>query len=260
MKSPYIVPLNVGDMEWDRSEAILRRGIGTKIKGNFISWYIGGTDVPILVDSGLPGEERAQKWHSYTSPSISPQQQIENALKMRGIDPKAIRIIVQTHLHWDHSGNLGLFPEAEIIVSEEELRYGLCPLPIHYAAYEAFALGLTPLWVGAIGQFRVVKMKEQEIATGVRMFPSPGHTPGGISVLVETAEGPYVIVGDNVMTYDALNSEPEKKLPFNIPGVYTDLIAIWESIERSLSLVGHDRRRVLPGHDRLVFQQERYPK
>jgi len=260
MKAPYIVPIDVGDMEWDHSEAVLRRGMGVKIKGNFICWYIDGTDFPILVDSGLPSEERAQKWHSYTNPTISVDQQMENALKKREINPKSIKIVIQTHLHWDHAGNLNIFPNAQILVSEEELRYALNPLPIHYAAYEAFGLGLEPLWIGAMGQFKIIKMREQEIATGVRIIPSPGHTPGGISVLVETTDGPYVIAGDNVMAFEALNPEPDKKLPLNIPGVYTDLIVIWESIERTLNLVNGKRNRVLPGHDHLVFQQERYPK
>ncbi len=62
------------------------------------------------------------------------------------------------------------------------------------------------------------------------------------------------------MAFEALNPEPDKKLPFNIPGVYTDLIAIWESVERILNLVSGERKRVLPGHDHLVFQQDRYPK
>jgi hypothetical protein len=36
MKAPYVVPINVGDMVWDHSEAVLRRGMGIKQKGNFI--------------------------------------------------------------------------------------------------------------------------------------------------------------------------------------------------------------------------------
>jgi N-acyl homoserine lactone hydrolase len=260
MSAPYIVPINAGDMLWDHSEAVLRRGMGIKHKGNFICWYIGGTDVPILVDSGLPGQERAQKYHNYTNPVISPDQQLGNALKKKGIDPESIKMVVQTHLHWDHTGNLAIFPQARILVSDAELHYALNPLPIHYVAYEAFGIGLEPPWLKTLGQFKIVKMKEQEIATGVRIFPSPGHTPGGISIYLETSDGPYVIAGDNVMAFEALTPEPDKKLPFNIPGVYTDLSAIWESIQKSLDLVGGDGRRVLPGHDRLVFSQERYPQ
>jgi N-acyl homoserine lactone hydrolase len=260
MGTPYIVPIDVGDMEYDHSEAVFHRSMGVKIKGKFICWYIGGTDLPILVDSGLPSEERAQKWHSYTNPTISVEQQMENALRKRGIDCNSIKIVIQTHLHWDHAGNLHRFPNAQILVSEEELRYALNPLPIHYATYEAFGLGLEPLWIGAMGRFKIIKMREQEVAGGIRIVPSPGHSPGGISVLVETSNGPYVIVGDNVMAFEALNPEPDKKLPFNISGLYTDLFATWESIENALNLVNGESNRILPGHDHLVFQQERYPK
>jgi hypothetical protein len=34
----------------------------------------------------------------------------------------------------------------------------------------------------------------------------------------------------------------------------------WDHSEAVLRRVGGERKRVLPGHDRLVFQQERYPK
>lgn len=260
MSAPYIVPLNVGNMLWDHSEAVLRRGIGIKHEGNFICWYIGGTDFPILVDSGLPDEKRSQKYHGYTTPTISADQQVENALKKKGIDPASIKMVIQTHLHWDHCGNLGLFPKAEILVSDEELKFALNPLPVAYAAYEAFGMGLEPSWIKHMNRFKIVKMQDRQIASGVSIFPSPGHSPGGISVLVQTSQGPYVIVGDNVMAFEALNPEPDKNIPFNIPGVYTDMMAIWDSIERSLARVNGDRKRLLPGHDRLVFQQERYPQ
>ncbi len=260
MNTPYIVPIDVGDMLWDHSETVLRRGMGVKIKGNFICWYIGGTDFPVLVDSGLPGEERAQKYHSYTGPKVSVNQQMGNALKRKGVDPNEIKMVIQTHLHWDHTGNFNLFPNAKILVCEDELKYALNPLPIHYPAFEAFGMGLEPVWIGSMSRFKIIKMKEQEVATGVKIIPAPGHTPGGVSLIVETADGPYAIAGDNVMTFEALEPEPDKKLPFNIPGVYTDLIALWESIERMMTFVGGDRKKILPGHDRLVFGQERYPK
>jgi len=260
MKAPYVVPIDVGDMEWDHSEAVYRQNIGLKIREKFVCWYIGGTDIPILVDSGFPDEERAKKWHSYVNPSLSSEQQIGNALGRNGINPESIKMIIQTHLHWDHTGNLDIFPNAQIVVSEEELRYAINPLPIHYAGYEAFALGCEPLWIRAMSRFKIIKMREQEVSTGVRIIPTPGHSPGGISVLLETADGPYIIAGDVVYLFKALNPDPIKKLPFTIPAVYTDIFAIWESIEKMLYLVDGERKRVLPGHDHLVFQQNRYPK
>jgi len=260
MKKPFVIPIDVGDMEWDHSEAMYRQRIGTKVRGKFICWYIGGTNVPILVDSGFPNEERAKKYHSYVNPSLSPDQQMGNALKKKGINPESVKMIIQTHLHWDHCGNLNLFPNAQILVSEKELSYAMNPLPIHYAGYEAFPLGSEPLWLRAMSQVKIIKMKEQEVAPGVRIIPAPGHTPGGLAVFLETSDGPYVIAGDVVYVFEALNPDPIKKMPFHIPGVFTDIFATWESIEKMLDLVGGDRKRVLPGHDHLVFQQERYPK
>jgi glyoxylase-like metal-dependent hydrolase (beta-lactamase superfamily II) len=56
-----------------------------------------------------------------------------------------------------------------------------------------------------MSQFKIIKMMEQEVSTRVRIIPTPGHTPGGISIFLETVDGPYVIAGDVVMLSKALN-------------------------------------------------------
>lgn len=55
---------------------------------------------------------------------------------------------------------------------------------------------------------------DAEIADGVRVIVTPGHTPGHQSVLVETADGRYCVTGDAVMQYENL----EKRIP---PGFHT---------------------------------------
>jgi len=42
-----------------------------------------------------------------------------------------------------------------------------------------------------------------EVTDGVRLLLTPGHTPGGQTVLVDTVEGVYAIPGDNVFLYDS---------------------------------------------------------
>jgi hypothetical protein len=42
-------------------------------------------------------------------------------------------------------------------------------------------------------------------------------------------------------------------------GVYTDMVAMWKSMELIDDIIDHDINRVLPGHDNLVFQKARYP-
>lgn len=42
-------------------------------------------------------------------------------------------------------------------------------------------------------------------------------------------------------------------------GIYTDMKARWRSFELIDEIVRHDLSRVIPGHEPLVFQKERYP-
>ena len=76
---------------------------------------------------------------------------------------------------------------------------------------------------------------EQQILPGISAFFTPGHSPGSMSVAVETADGPYVIAGDAVMTYDNLRGDPAKRQKFLPIGRYTDIFQVFDSLERILS-------------------------
>ena len=47
---------------------------------------------------------------------------------------------------------------------------------------------------------------EAEVLPGIRLLPTPGHTDGHQSVLVDTPDGLVVIGGDVAYTYDELGS------------------------------------------------------
>jgi N-acyl homoserine lactone hydrolase len=53
-----------------------------------------------------------------------------------------------------------------------------------------------PEWVDFPGARYVELDGEAEVAAGVRVLPTPGHTPGHQSVLVETDDGLVVVAGD----------------------------------------------------------------
>jgi len=106
---------------------------------------------------------------------------------------------------------------------------------------------------------KTLEMKEKEIVEGVRLIPLPGHTPGSIGVVVETEKGPHVIAGDAVPNYSNLIGAPEEGLPYLMNGIYTDMVAMWKSFELIDEIVQGDYKRVIPGHDPLVFERERYP-
>jgi glyoxylase-like metal-dependent hydrolase (beta-lactamase superfamily II) len=118
---------------------------------------------------------------------------------------------------------------------------------------------MQPEFLKIIERMRTIEMKEKEIVEGVRIIPLPGHTPGSIGVVVETEKGPYVIAGDSVPKYGNLEGSPEERQPYLMSGIYMDMEAMWKSFELIDEIVGHDFSKVIPGHEPLVFQKERFP-
>lgn len=98
------------------------------------------------------------------------RQVLTEALRSRGLSVTDIGLVVLTHAHGDHEGNLGLFPHAKVMAHREE--------------------------GGDLG-FE----NEVEIWEGVRLVHTPGHTPGSISVMVEAGET-FAITGDAIPTED----------------------------------------------------------
>jgi glyoxylase-like metal-dependent hydrolase (beta-lactamase superfamily II) len=259
MNGRYIIPLDLGDFVADKSLYYLRRS-GEKEPGKRVAAYIGGAKKKIVVDTGPPDLEHIKKYHP-ASPSLprKPEQELEAQLAKAGVKLEEIDIVILTHLHWDHVGQVNKFLNAEFIVSQEELRFALAPPPCLLADYEALQLGIQPPFLKVIDRIKTVDMKDKEIVEGVRVIPLPGHTPGSIGVVVETAKGPYVITGDAVNKYGNLKGAPEEHQPYLLGGIYTDMIAMWKSMELIDEIVKHDFSKVIPGHDPFVFEKERYP-
>ena len=86
------------------------------------------------------------------------------------------------------------------------------------------------------------------------MFPTPGHTVGHQSVVVETANETYVIAGDAAPSFDNLDGDPEQMLPFMPSGIYVNLDDAWESLEKITEIATF----VLPSHDPRVLEKKKY--
>ena len=111
-----------------------------------------------------------------------------------------------THLHFDHSGGTTrrtasggfepLFRKARHVVQRREWEDATHPHERNRASYLQENVG--PL--GEAGLLQLVD-GETEIAPGVRVIPTPGHTAGHQSVLIGPPDGPKALfLGDVVPT------------------------------------------------------------
>ena len=141
------------------------------------------------------------RWHPFLRLArfeLGPQDEIGAQLAGRGIDPISVRWLVLSHLHTDHVGGIGAFPGAEVIVSrvEWEQARGLSGrlrgyVPQHWPLPEPLLVDLAGPPVGPFsGSFDVA-------GDGTLLIvPTPGHTPGHVSLIVRGDHGGFFLGGD----------------------------------------------------------------
>lgn len=191
LSSLKVVAMPTGWLTVDHSSLVYGRYFGRSIRIPVWSTAIVGGSKKIVVDTGIhdPG------WvSSFVCPcEQAPEERLERALKEYvGWNADEVEIVINTHLHYDHSGGNTLFRNARFVVQYAEWEYAGRPLPTQATFYQEFLLGREPL---AYFRWQFVN-GIADIIPGVRVVPTPGHTPGHQSVAVDTADGVVVITGD----------------------------------------------------------------
>jgi glyoxylase-like metal-dependent hydrolase (beta-lactamase superfamily II) len=134
---------------------------------------------------------------------------IRTSFRQIGVLPKDVSIVVLTHMHDDHCGNNDLFKKARFFVRKEECPEGKDLVPVS---------------------------EDIEIAPGVRLIHTPGHTEGSMSVIVK-AERIYAITGDAI----PLEDNYRRMIP---PGINYDAETAMKSIKSITSYADV----IIPGH------------
>jgi N-acyl homoserine lactone hydrolase len=236
MKPLRVYPLHVGTIT--RPMANFCPSIGPGIIGDLplIAWYIEGSDKKILVDTGGGDPLQANpRWLPYRRED---DQSMEKALGKIGVKRDDIDIVIVTHFHWDHTGGNGLFPNTEIIVQEDELRYARTP---------AAAGDCLPGIVENIAYTAVAG--DKEIADGVEVFLTPGHSWGMQGVLVHGETNRIFLPSDSLPLCRNLEADP-----FEISNIYVDLQMYRESMKKIANLSA----MILPSHDFDVLKKAVY--
>ena len=217
------------------------------------AWAVETPEGVVLVDTGETARTSEPgyfpRWHPYfrlaVQLDVSPEQEVGPQLLNLGIRPDDVRTVILTHLHTDHAGGLHHFPKSKILVSDEEL-----------AIAKGFAGRLRgylpnrwPPWFSprsivfepkAIGPF---DRSHNVTSDGtVVIVPTPGHTPGHVSVVVVDDDVNYFLAGDTTYTQQSLVEE-------QVDGVSPSEAVSLQTMRRIVQYARSQPMIYLPTHD-----------
>ncbi len=148
----------------------------------------GGNPLEVARDARAYWGKLADTWEVH----MSPEQHCAAQVRQLGVEPVAVRYVVQTHLHIDHTGALGHFPNATVLVQARELEAARAADPPVASGYlpQDYASPDIP-WKLVDGDLDVYG------DGAIRLLGTPGHSAGHMSVLVQLdGAGPVLLTAD----------------------------------------------------------------
>lgn len=203
---------------------------------DYFVWVVRNQGATIVVDTGFSraaGDSRGR------NTIIDPATLFDQL----GVDRSRCTLVL-THAHYDHIGNLDLFPEAEVVVSRREVEFWNGPLrrkPLFHHSVEEAELNL----LAQVAQEPRTRLFEGELdlAPGVQIIELGGHTPGMSALRVQTSAGQVLLASDAVHYYEEL----ERDMPFSS---VVDVAGMYSALERVRTMQASGKVDiVVPGHD-----------
>ncbi|MHB1126266.1 MAG: N-acyl homoserine lactonase family protein [Bacillota bacterium] len=238
-KSLYL--LGSGYLDIDKNVFISGLDPGTRLLAPVYCGLILSDEGYILIDTGLNPtglEDPASAWGPRAReapPLMGPEDDIRHRLLELGVKPEEIRWVINTHLHWDHTGSNRFFTRARFVVQKSEYLCAFNP-PAGFEKYYMSNHFKHPLdYLPIEGNL--------ELLPGIKLISTPGHTVGHQSVIVELPRsGPVIFAGDAVY----LEENIRWVLP---PGNCWSAEASVRSLKNLRRIAVEEDAIILPSHD-----------
>jgi glyoxylase-like metal-dependent hydrolase (beta-lactamase superfamily II) len=206
-------------------------------------WVVRDPEQTVLVDTGFSVETARKRSRPF---EVEPFE----ALDRIGIAPTDVDHVVLTHLHFDHIGNIGKFPNATFSVAQREYDFWTSEIAqrrlFAWVVEQDEIRTLTELH--AQGRVQFVPDDGAEVWPGIHASVVGGHTEGSMVVDVETDDGRTVLASDAAHLYQEL----EEDWPYFIFSNLPDMYRAYDRLRADSEGPGVT---VVPGHDPEVVRR-----
>jgi glyoxylase-like metal-dependent hydrolase (beta-lactamase superfamily II) len=210
---------------------------------DYYVWVAKNAERTVVIDIGFNEEVAKKRKRDFLRCPIE-------SLKLVGVNPADVQDVIITHLHYDHAGNFNLLPKADFHIQEREVQFATGK----YMRYDACGGAFEPENICDLVRLNFGKRVhfydgEAEIAPGIRVHHTGGHTDGLQFVSVNTKRGWVVVASDASHFYENLGTERPFTRAFHIG----DMLETFDRLIKVAPSLNH----IVPGHDSLVM--ELYP-
>ena len=212
----------------------------------YFVWVIKGPHGTFVVDTGFDEAMAKKRQRNIIKPA-------GEGLKALGIAPDSVKNVIVTHLHYDHTGNYDLFPNARYHLQDEEMAYATSRCMCHAHLRLPFEVEDAVAMVRKVFAGRVTFHDgADEIAPGIEVHRIGGHSRGLQCVRVKTQRGWVVLASDASHFYANFEQMRAYATVYNVG----DMLEGFSALKRLATSPQH----VIPGHDPLVLRRYKPPK
>ena len=259
MADTRVYLLDGGSLVIDGFHAFWNRGPGGELRFPCYAVLIEHADGRYIFDTGYD-HAHVMRVLPFEKPIQTREQTIPGALAQLGLKPQDINYVINSHYHFDHCGGNKHLTEACTICHAKELEVSTNCQPFEHLGYSDLTIApeqarkagkelpadpaldiYTPRFETLTG--------DQEIAKGLTLFETPGHTAGHYSLLVELANRRPML-----FTADACYSRKNMDM-MCISSFHLDPVASVNSMKRLKELAAKYDAELFYSHDPDSFKE-----
>ena len=255
MSETKVYLLDGGSLVIDGYHAFWNRGPGGEFRFPTYSVLVDHPDGRYIFDTGYD-YDHVMKVLPFEKPLQTEEQTIPGQLALLGLKPEDINYVVNSHYHFDHCGGNKHLTTACTVCHAAELEACGCPQPFEMLGYSdlSFSSDVAAKRAEAAGNGGDVELDiftptfetvtgDQEIAKGIWLFETPGHTAGHYSMMVELAGRRPML-----FTADACYSQKSMEM-MCIASFHLDPVASVQSLHRLKELAEKHDAELFYSHD-----------